>query len=50
MRRRFGRILAELADIDQRIVISGDIGYRVFDEFREDILIALSILAFVNRV
>ena len=36
MRRRFGRILAELADIDQRIyVISGDIGYRVFDEFRE---------------
>ena len=36
MRRRFGRILAELADIDQSIyVISGDIGYRVFDEFRE---------------
>lgn len=36
MRRRFGRILAKLADIDQRIyVISGDIGYRVFDEFRE---------------
>ena len=36
MRRRFGRVLAKLADIDQRIyVISGDIGYRVFDEFRE---------------
>ena len=36
MRRRFGRIIAELADIDPSIyVISGDIGYRVFDEFRE---------------
>ena len=36
MRRRFGHVLAKLADIDQRIyVISGDIGYRVFDEFRE---------------
>ena len=36
MRRRFGRVLAKLSDMDQRIyVISGDIGYRVFDEFRE---------------
>ena len=36
MRRRFGSIIARLADQDERIyVISGDIGYRVFDEFRE---------------
>ena len=36
MRRRFGDIIAKLADKDERIyVISGDIGYRVFDEFRE---------------
>ena len=36
MRRRFGKLIAELADLDERIVvISGDIGYRVFDEFRE---------------
>ncbi len=36
MRRRFGRIIAELADQDERIfVISGDIGYRVFDDFRD---------------
>ena len=36
MRRRFGTVIADLADRDDRIyVISGDIGYRVFDEFRE---------------
>ena len=36
MRRRFGKIIAELADKDDDIyVIVGDIGYRVFDEFRE---------------
>jgi len=36
MRRRFGKIIAELADRDERIyILSGDIGYRVFDEFRE---------------
>ena len=36
MRRSFGKIITELADNDEKIyVIVGDIGYRVFDEFRE---------------
>ena len=36
MRRIFGKIITELADKDEKIyVIVGDIGYRVFDEFRE---------------
>ena len=36
MRRSFGKIITELADIDKKIyVLVGDIGYRVFDEFRE---------------
>ena len=36
MRRRFGKIITELADKDEKIfVLVGDIGYRVFDEFRE---------------
>ena len=36
MRRRFGKVIAELADRDENIVVLvGDIGYRVFDEFRE---------------
>ena len=36
MRRSFGKVITELADKDEKIyVIVGDIGYRVFDEFRE---------------
>ncbi|MBM79181.1 MAG: hypothetical protein CMJ78_01145 [Planctomycetaceae bacterium] len=36
MRRAFGKVISELADNDDRIyVLVGDIGYRVFDEFRE---------------
>ena len=36
MRRRFGKVIAELADRDENIIVLvGDIGYRVFDEFRE---------------
>jgi transketolase len=36
MRRRFGERIAELADQDERIyLIVGDIGYRVFDDFRQ---------------
>ena len=36
MRRRFGKVIAELAGRDENIVVLvGDIGYRVFDEFRE---------------
>ena len=35
MRRRFGKVIADLADIDESIyVLVGDIGYRVFDDFR----------------
>ena len=35
MRRRFGKIITELADKDDKIfVLVGDIGYRVFDDFR----------------
>ena len=35
MRRRFGKLIAELGDVDEKIyVLVGDIGYRVFDEFR----------------
>ena len=36
MRRRFGEIITKLADENENIfVIVADIGYRVFDEFRE---------------
>jgi transketolase len=36
MRRRFGEVIARLADKDDKIiVIVADIGYRVFDELRE---------------
>ena len=36
MRRTFGKIISELAEKDEKIyVLVGDIGYRVFDEFRE---------------
>ncbi|MBO33408.1 MAG: hypothetical protein CMM74_10595 [Rhodospirillaceae bacterium] len=36
MRRRFGRIITELAGEDQKIyILVGDIGYRIFDGFRE---------------
>ena len=37
MRRRFGKIINELAKKDDKIVlIVGDIGYGVFDDFRRD--------------
>ena len=50
MRRRFGSIISELADQDERIyVISGDIGYRVFDKFRERHPKRFIILVSVNR-
>ena len=35
MRRCFGKVITELADQDDKIVVLvGDIGYQVFDEFR----------------
>ena len=37
MRRRFGKIINELAKKDDKIVlIVGDIGYGVFDDFRKE--------------
>ncbi len=37
MRRSFGKIINELAHKDEKIyLLVGDIGYRVFDEFRND--------------
>ena len=36
MRRRFGKVINELAKKDDKIVlIVGDIGYKIFDEFRK---------------
>ena len=36
MRNRFGKIISKFADENDKIVILvGDIGYRVFDDFRE---------------
>ena len=36
MRRKFGKIINELAKKDEKIyLLVGDIGYRVFDDFRE---------------
>ena len=36
MRRSFGKIISQLAQKDEKIfLLVGDIGYRVFDEFRE---------------
>ena len=36
MRRRFGKIITELADKDEKIfLVVGDIGFRIFDDFRE---------------
>jgi transketolase len=35
MRRAFGKEIAKLADRDDKVfLITGDIGYRIFDEFR----------------
>ena len=37
MRRRFGKIINELAKKDDKIVLLvGDIGYGVFDDFRKE--------------
>jgi transketolase len=36
MRKRFGEVISKLADENENlIIIVGDIGYRVFDDFRE---------------
>ena len=36
MRKRFGEVISKLADENDKIVLLvGDIGYRVFDDFRD---------------
>jgi|SRR3989338_736024 len=36
MRKEFGKVMVELAEKDDKVVlIAGDIGYGIFDEFRE---------------
>ncbi len=36
MRREFGRVITELAELDERLVlVVGDIGFQIFDEFRK---------------
>ena len=38
MRRRFGKLINELAKKDDKIVLLvGDIGYGIFDDFRKKI-------------
>ena len=37
MRRRFGKLINELAKKDKKIVLLvGDIGYGIFDDFRKN--------------
>ena len=37
MRRRFGKLINELAKKDNKIVLLvGDIGYGIFDDFRRE--------------
>lgn len=37
MRRRFGKIIHQLAKKDEKLVLLvGDIGYGIFDDFRKD--------------
>ena len=37
MRRRFGKLINELANKDKKIVLLvGDIGYGIFDDFRKN--------------
>ena len=37
MRRRFGKLISDLAKKDNKIVLLvGDIGYGIFDEFRKE--------------
>ena len=51
MRRKFGKIINELAKKDNKIVLLvGDIGYRIFDDFRKIIQTDFLILEFANKV
>ena len=51
MRRKFGKLINELAKKDDKIVLLvGDIGYGIFDDFRKIIPKNFSTLEFVNKV
>ena len=51
MRRRFGKIINELAKKDEKIVlIVGDIGYGILMNLEKIIQKNFSILEFVNKV
>ena len=51
MRRVFGKIISDLADRDEKIVLLvGDIGYGIFDKFREKHQRNFLILEFANKV
>ena len=39
MRRKFGKIISEIASKDKKVrLVVGDIGYGIFDEFRNSLL------------
>ena len=51
MRRAFGKLINQLANKDKKIIlIVGDIGYGIFDEFRKIIQQDFLIWGFVNKV
>jgi len=51
MRRKFGKIINQLAKKDNKIVLLvGDIGYGIFDDFRRDNPKIFLIWEFVNKV
>ena len=51
MRRKFGKLINELAKKDKKIVLLvGDIGYGIFDDFRKDNSNRFLIWGFVNKV
>ena len=51
MRRKFGKIINELAFKDEKIVLLvGDIGYGIFDDFRKNHPKNFLTWGFVNKV
>ena len=50
MRRKFGKLINELAKKDDKIVLLvGDIGYGIFDDFRKNHPKKFSTLEFVTK-
>ena len=51
MRRKFGKLINELAKKDKKIVLLvGDIGYGIFDDFRKNHPKRFFNLGFANKV